>query len=250
METNYNIFARYYDDLTKNINYQDLAEYFHTIIKKYEGKENGILLDLACGTGNVSEEMSRLGYDVIGVDNSEEMLNRAFEKKYDSGLNVQYICQDMRKLDMFGTIDVTICVLDSINHLDSLEDITQIFSRVSLFSEPNGLFIFDVNTKYKHEKVLANNIFIYETDDIYCVWENSYQKETNEVKINLEFFERNGSIYKRYSENFSEKAYDIANLDKALKDNKFEILAHYDGFSLNSPNNKSERIVFVARKVK
>ena len=250
METNYNIFARYYDDLTKNINYQDLAEYFHTIIKKYEGKENGILLDLACGTGNVSEEMSRLGYDVIGVDNSEEMLNRAFEKKYDSGLNVQYICQDMRKLDMFGTIDVTICVLDSINHLDSLEDITQIFSRVSLFSEPNGLFIFDVNTKYKHEKVLANNIFIYETDDIYCVWENSYQKETNEVKINLEFFERNGSIYKRYSENFSEKAYDIADLDKALKDNKFEILAHYDGFSLNSPNNKSERIVFVARKVK
>lgn len=250
MGANYNIFARYYDDLTKNINYQDLAEYFHIIIKKYEGKENGILLDLACGTGNVSEEMSRLGYDVIGVDNSEEMLNRAFEKKYDSGLNVQYICQDMRKLDMFGTIDVTICVLDSINHLDSLEDITQIFSRVSLFSEPNGLFIFDVNTKYKHEKVLANNIFIYETDDIYCVWENSYQKETNEVKINLEFFERNGNIYKRYSENFSEKAYDIADLDKALLDNKFEILAHYDGFSLNLPNNKSERIVFVARKVK
>lgn len=250
MGANYNIFARYYDDLTKNIHYQDLAEYFHTIIKKYEGKENGILLDLACGTGNVSEEMSRLGYDVIGVDNSEEMLNRAFEKKYDSGLNVQYICQDMRKLDMFGTIDVTICVLDSINHLDSLEDITQIFSRVSLFSEPNGLFIFDVNTKYKHEKVLANNVFIYETDDIYCVWENSYQKETNEVKINLEFFERNGNIYKRYSENFSEKAYDIADLDKALLDNKFEILAHYDGFSLNLPNNKSERIVFVARKVK
>ncbi len=250
MGVNYNIFARYYDDLTKNINYQDLAEYFHTIIKKYNGKENGILLDLACGTGNVSEEMSRLGYDVIGVDSSEEMLNCAFEKKYDSGLNIQYICQDMRKLDMFGTIDVTICVLDSINHLDSLEDIIQIFSKVSLFSEPNGLFIFDVNTKYKHEEVLADNIFIYETDDIYCVWENSYQKETNEVKINLEFFERNGNIYKRYSENFSEKAYDISDLDKALKDNKFEILAHYDGFSLNSPNNKSERIVFIARKVK
>lgn len=250
MGVNYNIFARYYDDLTKNINYQDLAEYFHTIIKKYDGKENGILLDLACGTGNVSEEMSRLGYDVIGVDSSEEMLNRAFEKKYESRLNVQYISQDMRNLDMFGTIDVTICVLDSINHLNSLEDIIEVFSRISLFSEPNGLFIFDVNTKYKHQEVLANNIFIYETDDIYCVWENSYQKETGEVKINLEFFERNGNIYKRYSENFSEKAYDIADLDKALLENKFEILAHYDGFSFNSPNNKSERIVFVARKVK
>lgn len=250
METSYNIFAHYYDDLTKNINYQDLAEYFHTLIKKYNGKENGILLDLACGTGNISEEMSRLGYDVIGVDSSEEMLNRAFEKKYDSGLNIQYICQDMRNLDMFGTTDVTICLLDSINHLNSLDDIVEVFSRVSLFAEPGGLFIFDVNTQYKHQEVLANNIFIYETDDIYCVWENSYQKETDEVKINLEFFERNGNIYKRYSESFSEKAYDIADLDKALIENKFEILAHYDGFSLNLPNDTSERIVFVARKVK
>ena len=156
----------------------------------------------------------------------------------------------MRKIDMFGTIDITICMLDSINHLNSLEDVNRVFSKVSLFSEPDGLFIFDVNTKYKHEKVLANNVFIYETDDVYCVWENSYREETDEVNINLDFFERNGNMYKRYSESLSERAYDIADLDKALIDNKFEILAHYDGFSLNPPYNQSERIVFVARKVK
>lgn len=250
MEASYNIFSYYYDDLTRNINYRELAKYLDILIKKYSGKENGILLDLACGTGSISEEMSTLGYDVIGVDNSEEMLNQAIEKKFDSGLNIQYICQDMREIDMFGTIDITICMLDSINHLNSLEDVNRVFSKVSLFSEPDGLFIFDVNTKYKHEKVLANNVFIYETDDVYCVWENSYREETDEVNINLEFFERNGNMYKRYSESLSERAYDIADLDKALIDNKFEILAHYDGFSLNPPYNQSERIVFVARKVK
>lgn len=250
MEASYNIFSYYYDDLTRNINYRELAKYLDILIKKYSGKENGILLDLACGTGSISEEMSTLGYDVIGVDNSEEMLNQAIEKKFDSGLNIQYICQDMREIDMFGTIDITICMLDSINHLNSLEDVNRVFSKVSLFSEPDGLFIFDVNTKYKHEKVLANNVFIYETDDVYCVWENSYREETDEVHINLDFFERNGNMYKRYSESLSERAYDIADLDKALIDNKFEILAHYDGFSLNPPYNQSERIVFVARKVK
>ncbi|NLK70978.1 MAG: class I SAM-dependent methyltransferase [Clostridiales bacterium] len=250
MEASYNIFSYYYDDLTRNINYRELAKYLDILIKKYSGKENGILLDLACGTGSISEEMSTLGYDVIGVDNSEEMLNQAIEKKFDSGLNIQYICQDMREIDMFGTIDITICMLDSINHLNSLEDVNRVFSKVSLFSEPDGLFIFDVNTKYKHEKVLANNVFIYETDDVYCVWENSYREETDEVNINLDFFERNGNMYKRYSESLSERAYDIADLDKALIDNKFEILAHYDGFSLNPPYNQSERIVFVARKVK
>ena len=249
MEASYNIFSYYYDDLTRNINYRELAKYLDILIKKYSGKENGILLDLACGTGSISEEMSTLVYDVIGVDNSEEMLNQAIEKKFDSGL-IFSICQDMREIDMFGTIDITICMLDSINHLNSLEDVNRVFSKVSLFSEPDGLFIFDVNTKYKHEKVLANNVFIYETDDVYCVWENSYREETDEVNINLDFFERNGNMYKRYSESLSERAYDIADLDKALIDNKFEILAHYDGFSLNPPYNQSERIVFVARKVK
>ena len=252
MKDSYSIFARYYDKLTENINYQDLAEYFNTLIKKFNGKEKGILLDLACGTGNISEKMSQLGYDVIGIDNSEGMLNCAIEKKIENNLNIQYIYQDMRKIDMFGTVDTTICVLDSINHLDNLEDISKVFSRVSLFSEPNGLFIFDVNTKYKHQEVLANNVFIFETDEVYCVWSNSYQDETDEVYIDLEFFERDGDrdIYIRYSESFSEKAYDIADLDKILMNNNFEVLAHYDGFSLNSPNYKSERIVFVSRKVK
>ena len=128
----YRSFSYFYDMLTENISYKQRAEYFDMLIKKHGGKKN-LLLDLACGTGSLSEEMSRLGYDVIGVDGSEEMLNSAIEKKLESGLNIQYLCQDMTKLDMFGTIDVTICALDSLNHLPDFGAIEKTVQRVSLF---------------------------------------------------------------------------------------------------------------------
>ena len=157
MQSNYNFFSYYYDKLTQNVNYQKRAQYFQKVIEKYLGEEKCILLDLACGTGSLSEEFAKMGYDVIGVDYSEEMLNIALDKKFDSGLNIQYLCQDMRNIDMFGTVKVTVCALDSINHLSSLEDIKKVFEKVSLFTEPGGIYIFDINTKYKHKKIFTAN---------------------------------------------------------------------------------------------
>ncbi len=209
-----------------------------------------LLLDLACGTGSISEEMAKLGYDVIGVDNSEEMLGIAIEKKFDSGLPIQYLCQDMREIDMFGTIDVTICALDSINHLPSFDDVKKTFSKVSLFAEPDGLFIFDINTIHKHLNILADNTFTYETDDVFLVWENKLNKSNYDININLEFFERDGDKYYRSTENFIEKAYETSDIDNALIETGFEILAHYDDDSFNPPNDNSQRIVIVARKIR
>ena len=247
----YSVFARYYDELTANINYKKRAEYFHEIIKKFKTTRDNILLDLACGTGSISEEMARLGYDVIGVDNSEEMLGIAIDKKFDSCLPIQYLCQDMRNLDMFGTIDVTICALDSINHLDNIDDVKKVFEKVSLFAEPDGLFIFDVNTLYKHRKILANNTFTYETDRVYCVWENSLNEKNDEVRMNLEFFElsENG-LYERSSDCFSEKAYSIQQIDALLTETGFEILSRYGDDTFSPPTDTSQRIVYAARKIK
>lgn len=183
----YSAFAAYYDSLTANIDYKKRAEYFNEIIKKFKSTAGNILLDLACGTGSISEAMAVLGYDVIGVDNSDEMLNIALDKKFDSGLNIQYLRQDMRKLNMYGSIDVTLCALDSINHLPSLDDVRKVFRNVALFSEPDGLFVFDVNTVYKHRNILAGNTFTYETDQVYCIWENTLIPETDEVEMHLEF---------------------------------------------------------------
>lgn len=246
----YSAFARYYDELTANIDYGRRGEYFHEIIKKFKKTSGNILVDLACGTGSISEAMARLGYDVIGIDNSDEMLGIAIEKKFDSGLNIQYLCQDMRYIDMFGTVDITVCALDSLNHLPSIDDVRKVFERVAFFSETDGLFIFDVNTLYKHRSVLANNTFTYETDNVYCVWENTLAQDTGEVKMELEFFERvESGMYSRSSDSFSERAYSEEELERVLIKSGFEILAKYGDDTFDSPTETSQRIIYAARCV-
>lgn len=247
----YSVFARYYDQLTANINYRKRAEYFCELIKKHSGSQGNILLDLACGTGSMSEEMARLGFDVIGVDSSDEMLGIALDKKFDSGLNIQYLCQDMRRLDMFGTVDVTICALDSINHLPDISSVKAVFEKVAFFSEVGGLFIFDVNTLYKHRHVLADNTFTYETDNVYCVWENTLVPETDAVKMHLEFFElEENGMYSRSSDSFTETAYSEEQIEELLTEVGFEIAGKYGEDTLSPPAADSQRIVYAARCLK
>ena len=246
----YHSFSYFYDKLTSNILYKERAEYFDMLIKRHNGTKN-LLLDLACGTGSLSEEFSKMGYDVIGVDASEEMLNEALDKKFDSGLNIQYLCQDMTKLDMFGTIDVTICALDSLNHLKNAADIQKTFNKVSLFCEPNGLFIFDVNMPYKHRCVLADNTFIYDLDDVFCVWQNSFDAKSDDfrVDITLDIFGKNeNGLYERYFDELSEIAFEREIIEKMLVTAGFSVEAVYDFDTVNPPADKSEKLVFVARK--
>lgn len=246
----YHSFSYFYDKLTSNISYKERAEYFDKLIKKHNGNKN-LLLDLACGTGSLSEEFSRMGYDVIGVDASEEMLNEALDKKFDSGLNIQYLCQDMTKLDMFGTIDVTICALDSINHLNSADEVQTTFDKVSLFCEPNGLFIFDVNMPYKHQNILADNTFIYDLDDVFCVWQNNFNPESNDyrVDISLDIFGKNeNGLYERYYDELSEIAFEREIIEEMLVEAGFSVEAVYDFDTVNPPMVNSEKLVFVARK--
>ncbi len=245
----YSFFARYYDALTMNVSYDTIAKRYDELVTRFGGRKD-ILLDLGCGTGSLCECMARLGYDCIGIDNSEDMLNEAFDKKYDSGLNIQYLCQDMTALDMFGTIDVTVSSLDCLNHLESLDDVKKTFERVSLFAYPDGLFIFDMNTPYKHKCVLGDNVFVYDTEDVYCVWQNSFVDEDNKVEITLDFFERDGDIYERQSEQFCELAYDDEVIKRLLSECGFELLAQYDDFSDNEVTEKTQRILYVAKKVK
>lgn len=247
----YSAFARYYDELTANIDYRKRAEYFHAIIQKYKSTKDSILLDLACGTGSISQEMARLGYDVIGVDNSDEMLGMAIEKKFDSGLDIQYLCQDMRQLDMFGTIDIAVCALDSINHLGSAEDVRKVFENVAFFSEIGGLFIFDVNTLYKHRNILADNTFTYETDRVYCVWENSLDRADDSVRMHLEFFElEENGMYSRSSDDLVERAYSEETIERLLEESGFELVAKFGDDSFDPPAEDSQRIVYAARCIR
>lgn len=244
----YSAFARFYDKLQAQVDYDAIADFIDGCARRFGGRR-GILLDLACGTGTLCEKMAGRGYDVIGVDASSEMLSEALDKKYDSGLEIQYLCQKMTELDMYGTIDVTVCTLDSINHLESFEDIKKTFERVSLFAYPDGMFIFDVNTPFKHREVLGSNTFVFDDEGLYCVWQNEYNEGDGSVNILLDFFEeQEGGIYERTSECFKEIAFSDETMTAALEEAGFEVLARYDDYRTEPVDDKTQRIVYVCKK--
>lgn len=246
MNSGYGVFASVYDLLTENVEYEKRAKYFDTVVKKHGGSQGGVLLDLACGTGSLSEYFEDFGYDVIGIDSSEEMLSIAMNKKYQNGKNIQYVCQDMRELELYGKVDVTICALDSLNHLESFEDVKKVFKKVFEYTENGGLFIFDVNTQYKHREILGDNVFVFDTDDVYCVWQNSCEEST--VSIYLDFFIPDDGKYERYCEDFAETAYPLDEIKQALIKTGFEILGVYDEDSFEDVRDDTQRAVFAVRR--
>ena len=248
----YGVFAQYYDALTENVRYAERAAQLHSLIEKWQqpGMPDHILLDLACGTGSLSEEFAKLGWDVIGIDGSEEMLSEALDKKYDSGLPVQYLKQDMRRLDLFGCISVTVCALDSLNHLPSDADVRSVFERVNLFSYEGALFLFDVNTAYKHREILAEQCFVYELPDAVCVWQNHLQDTAPDypVTIRLDFFEHTeGRHYVRASEEFTEHIWPRETVEALLSETGFTLLEVLDGDTYAAPVPETQRLLYIAR---
>lgn len=245
----YGCFSEYYDVLTQNIPYIKRGEYFNAIICENGGKKGGILLDLACGTGSLSEVMAGFGYDVIGVDSSEEMLGRAMEKKYASKHDILYLCQTMEELDLFGTIDCCICALDSLNHLKDSAAVITAMKRVSLFLNQGGIFVFDVNTLYKHEKVLANSTFVYDCDEVYCVWQNSSCKN-GKVIISLDLFCKTDEdeAYIRETEQFAEQAYSHEQILSFIKEAGLTLVDYYAEDSKEKPTEDCQRVIYVTKK--
>lgn len=244
----YNDFALVYDTLTSNVDYPKRAAYYDRMIAAFGGRK-GILLDLACGTGSLSFEFAKMGYDVIGIDGSEEMLSVAVEKKLDGDYrSVILLCQEMQELDLYGTTDATICALDSLNHLTNPADLQETLRRVSLFTSPGGLFLFDVNTPYKHREVLGDNTYFYDEPGVYCVWQNTIV-EPDVVQIDLDLFiETEDGLYQRTAEQFRERAYPDEMLRAMLKQAGLTVIAVYDEDSTNPPRETSERLVYITRK--
>ena len=244
----YDDFSRFYDLLTDNVEYEKRADYFCRLLSLCGIKE-GILLDLGCGTGNMSFAMADRGFDVIGVDSSVGMLNAAQQKMFESGKRILLLNQNMQEIDLYGTIDCAVCVLDGINHLANENEVKQTFAKVSLFMNKGGAFAFDVNTIYKHKNVLADNVFVYEPENVYCVWQNNYNEKDNSVDISLDFFEEEDGVYYRSSENFTEKVYELSDIKNWLEESGFEVVGIYDDMTTDDFKPDSERAVFLARKM-
>ena len=245
----YGIFSEFYDALTANVSYDTVAQVLSSLLTRY-GKGRGLLLDLACGTGSVSVRLAEKGYEVIGVDLSPEMLSEAQNKAYSAGQNILFLCQDMTALDLYGTVDAAVCTLDGLCHLPDEESLSAALRKVSLFMNPGGVFLFDVNSVYKHRAVLGNNTFVYDTDEVYCVWQNTLLSDGVTVQMDLDFFEpvSDEGDYVRQSERFTERAYPRETLEAMLKKAGFTVLDVFDGYSGKPAHDTSERLLFAVRK--
>ena len=246
----YRDFAFFYDLLMKNADYESRFGYIIGLLAE-NGIGEGILLDMACGTGTLSKMFAQKGFDVVGIDASEEMLSRAQEKKLEESFDALFLCQKMEELDMFGTVDAAVCTLDSLNHVTEKEKIREIFRRVALFMNDNGLFIFDVNTLYKHRRVLENNAYVFDTENVFCVWQNTLLEDNETTQINLDIFEvdeEEEDVYIRYSEEFFERGYELDFLKKTLENYRFEVVGIYDDMTKEPVREDSERAVFVCKK--
>lgn len=242
----YNSFACVYDKLMSDCDYAARAEYLLGLFDRFS-KRPKLMLDLACGTGTLSVELAKKGIDIIAVDSSAEMLGIAKEKANTENADILLLCQDAAELDLYGTIDGAVCTLDSVNHITDIDKLSSVFKKVSLFLEKDCLFIFDVNSEYKHREILADNTFVIEEDNVYCVWQNF--ADLPMTHINLDFFiEQEDGSYLRESESFSERAYSDAQLTKLCLDAGLEVVGIFDDMTYKQASECSERKVFVVRK--
>lgn len=241
----YTSFAEVYDKLTGDVNYKKRVAYIEKLFKKF-GSSPKLVLDLACGTGNITQIMSEKGYDMIGIDGSPEMLNVA-KSKPDSD-EILYLCQQMPEFELYGTVDAVLCLLDSINYVTEKEDVLQTFKLVHNYLNPEGLFIFDINTPYKLKNVLAGNTFCGEGDGVFYTWENVYDPDEKLSEFKLEFFIQNGDMYERKTEFHYERAYSDKEIKNMLKKCGFTLLAVYDDLTFEEPSSRSEKIFYIAKK--
>lgn len=242
----YSNFAYVYDKLTYDINYTKWTNYIEKIFKLHELKPS-LVLDLGCGTGSFCIEMSKKGYDMIGIDSSEDMLSCASEKSVDAK-NILYIKQDMTDFELYGTVDVVVCLLDSINYILYKNDLKRLLKRVHNYLNPGGLFIFDINTPYKFQNILKGNVFYDISDEITYIWQNYYDAKKKICEFDLTFFIKESDIYNRYDEIHYERCYAIDEISQIIEKSGLDLLKKYDDLRFCPPYQKSERVFFVCRK--
>ena len=168
-----------------------------------------------------------MGAEVIGVDMSEEMLAEARRNSAERGTDILFLCQKAEELDLYGTVDGAICCLDSLNHITDYKKLCAAINRISLFLEEDRLFIFDVNTVFKHKSILADNTFVIEDGGVYCVWQNETDRNTLITDITLDFFTEENGVYLRSGEEFSERAYTSEELENAILSAGLKTVAVY-----------------------
>lgn len=244
----YMSFAKVYDIFMDNVPYGDWAGYLHELLTEY-GMEDGIVLDLGCGTGNLTEKLAGLGYDMIGVDASPDMLEIAMDKRVQSGYDILYLLQDMREFELYGTVRAVVSACDCVNYITDPEELTDVFRLVNNYLDPAGIFVFDFNTEYKYRELLGDRTIAEDREECSFIWDNFYDEEDgiNEYELTL-FIREEDDRYRKYQETHFQKAYTLEQMKDFLSAAGMEYVTAYDAYTKKPPHPESERICVVARE--
>jgi len=249
----YTNFASVYDMFMDNTPYDDWCEYIHGILQEENVSKGDLVLELGCGTGSATRRLADYGYSMIGIDNSEDMLsiarekNSTFDNKYE---DILYLLQDMRELDLYGTVRAVVSVCDSINYILEKDELIEVFKKVNNFLDTKGLFIFDINTVYKYKEVLADNTFAENRDNGSFIWENYFypEKMVNEYSLTLYIKDENKNLYQRFDEIHYQKAYSLEEMIGIIESAGMEFVAAFDAYTKDKVRKNSERISIIARE--
>lgn len=241
----YTSFALVYDLFMDNVPYEEWGEYLNKLFKEY-GIEDGLLLDLGCGTGKLTRFLAEKGYDMIGVDYSYEMLDIAREQSDES---ILYLLQDMREFELYGTVRGIYSACDSLNYILEEDELREVFALVNNYLDPGGLFVFDLNTPYKYTELLAENTFAETRDEGSFIWENYYDEEEkiNEYDLTLYIKEEDGR-FQRFEETHIQKCYELTTVQRLLEEAGMEFVAAYDAYTKEPVSEESEKVLVIARE--
>ncbi len=246
-DLSYSAFANVYDALTADVEYEKRCDYLELIFKKHMDTEPELVTDLGCGTGSVCTILSSRGYDCIGIDSSEMMLDIASKKDADN--KILYLNQDMCEFELYGTVDVFLCMLDSLNYVIYPKDMNRVFALVANYLNPGGIFVFDVNTFFKYDEILSDNTFVFEQDNIFYTWENSFDGEYCDFRLNF-FVKDQSDRYSRICEEHSQRWYSHKELCSAIEASGLVVQAVYGDLSFDAPTKEEQRVFYVVKKGK
>ena len=250
----YTSFAQVYDLFMDNVPYEEWCAYICSLLKEYQ-IEDGLVADLGCGTGKLTRLLAKAGYDMIGIDNSEEMLEIArdaesfCEEEEAVSNTILYLLQDMREFELYGTVRAVVSICDSMNYILEEEDLLQVFKLVNNYLDPKGVFIFDLNTRYKYEELLGETTISENREEGSFIWDNYFdeEEEINQYDLTL-FIKEEGDLYRKYEETHFQRVYDLEQVKALLQKAGLAFVAAYDAFTREPVRDDSERIYIIARE--
>ena len=244
----YTSFAQVYDTFMDNIPYKEGCDYLCRLLAEY-GITDGLLTELGCGTGTLTELLADRGFDMIGIDNSEEMLAEAMEKRAESGHDILYLLQDMQDFELYGTVRGIISFCDSINYITEPQDLLTVFRLVNNYLDPEGIFIFDFHTRHYYEDILGESTIAEDREDMSFIWDNYFDAESRIHEFGLSIFvQEEDDLYRKYEEEHYQRAYSLEEIRELLAQAGLIFLDAYDELSFEHPNKDSTRIHVIARE--